>query len=91
MTSVEEFLDELKTAQTPVGVGLITLNPFPPGPYQVVTVNDPVFDQPFPIRFDYPLKKIMAVPMEIIDDVVETMRAVPVPGYMLWWSFAIYE
>ena len=49
------------------------------------------FVPPLPVDFDYPIKQILAAPLEILDKVVEAKHALPILEAPLWWSFAIYE
>lgn len=91
MVGVQEFMDSLQAQRKPIGVGLITLNPDPPGPTMVVEVDHPRFMMPFPVSFDYPITILLAAPLEIIEEVIEMKKAVPVEEVPLWWSFAVYE
>lgn len=91
MVSVEQFLDDLRAAPKPVGVGLITLHANATNGHQVICVDNPSFVPPLPVDFDYPIKQILAAPLEILEVVVEAKHALPILEAPLWWSFAIYE
>lgn len=90
MVSLEELLPNVKIRE-PIGVGLITLNPNAPGPTLVIEVENPRFMHPLPVKFDYPIVRLLSCPFEIIESVIEELKAVPVAGMNFWWSYAIYE
>jgi hypothetical protein len=90
VVSLEELLPNVKIRE-PIGVGLITLNPNAPGPTLVIEVENPRFMHPLPVKFDYPIVRLLSCPFEIIEEVVSQCEAVPIEQMMLWWSYAIYE
>jgi hypothetical protein len=84
-------MEDLQAQAEPIGVGLITLNPDSPDKNMVVRVENPRFMNPLPVAFDYPIKELLSVPFEILEEVVGSKKAVPIDDMFFWWSYAIYE
>lgn len=89
MVGVEEFLEDLVKTE-PVAIGLVTLNA-KGEPGQVIEVENPRFMYPLPVKFDYPVRRLLLADITVIEEVVVDMKAVPIEIMPLWWSFAIYE
>jgi hypothetical protein len=90
MTSIQEFMEELKAKDEKCCLGLLTLNT-ELADRHVMEVESPKFLLPLPVKFDREVVKLLMVNENLIQELVMHLEAVPIPEMPLWWSFACYE